>query len=261
MNALEVCPPCLAGMHSFCLQWGLGVDEYCCCDGHTDLMDYARALYRGDDETPSRPAKTNSLGDIGESSTYQPVKQVGKSGYIPADAWAAPQNIGELSDPRSTGRKRAARMFPITPGMVCEWANLKNVGFSPRNIVGCMGNPASDIHHGPDKNTLNNSKTSRGIGIGENVHLICSWCHNAIHAANNKLYPDYDRVLDQDKPWLPMPDIEWDDRVPIPATFEELVAEEQRRREDEERRGKNGQHRGRNSESRSVGDTSVTDDE
>lgn len=238
-----------------CMGWAGPADgKYCCCDGEATLVQYAKALYGIEDETPSRPAKKGVA-----SLEAEPVKNVGESGYIAPDAWASPQNIGELTDPRSTGRKRAARMYPITPGMVCEWANLKNIGFSPRNIVGCMGNPASDIHHGPDKNTLNNSKITRGIGSGENVHLICSFCHNRVHSENDKFYPDYDRVLDQDKPWLPVADT-WDDPVPIPASFDELAAEEKRRRDDLERRGKDVNDSGRNSKPRDHGDTSVADD-
>src|SRR5690606_5035839 len=108
--------------------------------------------------------------------------------------------IGTLSDPASTGRKRVAEMYPIPVGLVCEWANKQHCGGGVEPIVGCLGNPATDIHHGPDKNTLNNAKVSRGIGVQENVHLVCSFCHNTWHARNNSFYPDYDRIEDQAKP-------------------------------------------------------------
>lgn len=256
MNILEACPACLSGAHSICSVPQTPEMLYCCCNGMATLEGFVRALYGSDDETPSRPAKT-TLALVAPVET----KTVGRSGYIAPEAWASPSNIGELTDPRSTGRKRADRMYPITPGQVCEWANLKNVGFGPVNIVGCMGNPASDIHHGPDKNTLNNSKMSRGVGFGENVHLICSPCHNKWHALNNQFYPDYDRVEDQTKPWLPVTDFDWADRtVPIPASFDELTAEEKARREDLERRGKDVNDAGRNSKPRDAGNTDIADD-
>ena len=34
----------------------------------------------------------------------------------------------ELTDVLSTGRKRAAQLFPLEEGMICEWAGLLNAG-------------------------------------------------------------------------------------------------------------------------------------
>lgn len=92
----------------------------------------------------------------------------------------------EMRDVTSTGRKRAAREFPITDGMECEWSGLKNAGGGVVPIVGCNGNKLRLVrggyarHHGPDKSTLNNSPG--------NVHRICPTCHNRWHAANDKYY-------------------------------------------------------------------------
>ena len=89
----------------------------------------------------------------------------------------------EVSDPKSTGRKRAVLVKPITEGMLCEWTKLKNAGGGIFPIVGCLGNPATNVHHGPDKNTLNNNL--------ENLHRICSVCHNRWHTRNDPTYsPD-----------------------------------------------------------------------
>lgn len=263
LNYDNVCPSCIAGVHSSCVSAFRGASDgtFCCCDGEANLRDYLafklRQEYEG--ETPTPSAKKNAL--FAPAFTADPVleKTGGESGYIHPDAWASTADIGTLTDPRSTGRKRADRLFPITPGMVCEWARLKNVGGGPKPITGCMGNPASDLHHGPDKNTLNNSKMSEGIGFGENVHRICSFCHNLWHALNDEFYPPYDRVEDQAQPWLPHTDFEWGPQISEAASFDELVAEEQRREEDRLRRGK--ETHGRNSKPRDDGDRAVADDE
>lgn len=99
-----------------------------------------------------------------------------------------------LNDPISTGRKRAARLFPIAPGQVCEWAWHKHCGGGVEPIVGCTGRPATNIHHGPDKSTLNNDRAT-------NISIICEFCHNRWHGANDKYYVEprpKDNLL-----WLP----------------------------------------------------------
>lgn len=101
---------------------------------------------------------------------------------------AEPKALGEITDVLSTGRKRAAMLYPIYPGMVCEWSGLEFAGGGVEPIVGCNGNliyPTKDgsagtVHHGPDKNTLNNHPA--------NVHRICWSCHQTWHAKNNRYY-------------------------------------------------------------------------
>lgn len=106
----------------------------------------------------------------------------------------------DVGDLESTGRKRAARYYPIPkegePGypMVCEWSKLAFAGGGVIPIVGCNGNLAKAIHHGPNKNTLANH-------VG-NVHRICPTCHNRFHTANDKFY-EGERPKG-DVPWLPV---------------------------------------------------------
>lgn len=88
----------------------------------------------------------------------------------------------DITDPKSTGRKRAAVLYPITEGMLCEWASLKNAGGGQFPIVGCPGNIAVARHHGPDKNTLNNEQG--------NVHRICEHCHNRWHTRNDPVFEE-----------------------------------------------------------------------
>ena len=104
----------------------------------------------------------------------------------------------EITDVQSTGRKRAAAMYPITEGMICEWSKLAKAGGGVVPIVGCLGNLAVNIHHGPDKNTLNNNP--------ENIHRICSPCHNYWHAKNDEYYGERPPGTE---PFIPLDGNEW----------------------------------------------------
>ena len=91
-----------------------------------------------------------------------------------------------LKDPKSTGRKEAARLYPLNRERDCEWAHLSQAGGGKHPIKGCavrfgQAKKQEHRHHGPDKNTMNNEKG--------NVHRICTFCHNLWHAANDE---DYD---------------------------------------------------------------------
>jgi hypothetical protein len=91
-----------------------------------------------------------------------------------------------LTDQQSTGRKRAAKLYPLNSGDYCEWSGKSEQGGGKTPIAGCGLRPGSVIglqqcrHHGPDKNTLNNE--------AGNVHRICTPCHNEWHAKNDKDY-------------------------------------------------------------------------
>lgn len=126
----------------------------------------------------------------------------------------------EVTDVLSTGRKRAAILLPdISPKnteVICEWAGLKYAGGGKNPIIGCTGNPATNRHHGPDKNTLNNSRENP-----RNLHAICAKCHNRWHAKNDIEYKDFvEEIGGPEK--LPAHDME------TRATEEELVNNELR---------------------------------
>jgi hypothetical protein len=88
---------------------------------------------------------------------------------------------GKLKDQQSTGRKRAARLYPLDETAPCEWLGLKFAGGGRFPIIGCASGTQQARHHGPDKNTLNNDEG--------NVHRICHKCHNRWHTLND---PEYD---------------------------------------------------------------------
>ena len=139
----------------------------------------------------------------------------------------------EVSDVLSTGRKRAAMLYPIYEGMTCEWAGLKHAGGGVEPIVGCNGNKLSpekggkgeliqgDVHHGPDKNTLANEPG--------NAHRICAYCHHRWHAANDKFYgkrpTKEDGSVDGTVPFLPLPEYELVQHDPTTLATEDEIAE------------------------------------
>ena len=116
---------------------------------------------------------------------------------------ASPEDV---TDPTSTGRKRAAFLAPILTGQRCAWAGLKFAGGGIQPILGCDGHELiekkggepplyqGDRHHGPDKNTLNNA-------LGFNLHSICADCHHRWHALND---PGYGKRPDAARPFLPV---------------------------------------------------------
>lgn len=253
MNYSEVCIQCKAGFHEQCESgWDEGLAELqlCCCNGLYSAIAHWKQVMEaelgdmpsGSGASPS-PRVQNSIGGVTTNHDGSARKR-GNSGYIAPAAWPGPKDIGTLADAESTGRKRVKQMYPIKPGTVCEWANLAAAGGGVIPVIGCLGNPATDWHHGPDKNTLDNEKRSLGIGDSENVHIVCAFCHNAWHAANDPHYPEYDRQAQQSEPWLPEGEFEVHDPQSR-ASFDALVEAEQARREKAESHGV--QRRGRTS--------------
>ena len=100
-----------------------------------------------------------------------------------------------VADVKSTGRKRAVLAKPIKPGAPCEWLGLRYAGGGAIPIVGCLEGTQTNIHHGPDKNTLNNRQS--------NLHAICSECHNRWHTLNDSYYPEEN----PGEEWLPEPTV------------------------------------------------------
>ena len=152
----------------------------------------------------------------GDSTDRSGISETGESS-TPRAPGRPPKELGDFLDPISSGRKRAAEAAPITVGLVCEWAYLKHAGGGPVPIQGCLGNPATDRHHGPDKSTLNNE-------VGVNLHRICAYCHNRWHAANDEAYGS-ERPADNSE-WLPET-VEWSPHDPDSrlSKMEALAAE------------------------------------
>ena len=127
----------------------------------------------GQTNGPSEPTLSNSvLGDSGDIvPEAEEEEEVERRTYKDPSAYR---------DQQSTGRKQAAKDFPLNREALCEWATKKNCGGGKFPITGCLANLQQARHHGPDKNTLNNEKG--------NVHRICHQCHNRWHTLNDEDY-------------------------------------------------------------------------
>lgn len=97
---------------------------------------------------------------------------------IPAD-FHGHKLDSSLKDQQSTGRKRAAKAYPLDRDAPCEWIGIKQPGGSAIELPDCINGKQQCRHHGPDYNTLNNDEG--------NVHRICHSHHNYWHAANDLL--------------------------------------------------------------------------
>lgn len=195
----------------------IGSKEDPCFACRAGFYDECHNLWH--DEEPCGDVKFTPTGEVKlENSVDEDGgRREVDSGYI-QDGYDSAKDLSDYKDPISTGRKRAAEMYPISPGMVCEWANLKKAGGGVVPIVGCVGRPASDRHHGPDKNTMNNAPG--------NLHRICDHCHNTWHALND---PHYGDRPPHTEPFLPK-EMEWFEHDPdTRATMDEVLDAERKR--------------------------------
>lgn len=200
-NKEDPCFACRTGFHHECHVWWHWESDDCCCGGEVKFTATGEVKYDSDGSEESGDREVDS-------------------GYI-KDGYEASKDLADYKDPVSTGRKRAAEMYPISPGMVCEWANLKKAGGGVVPIVGCVGRPASDRHHGPDKNTMNNAPS--------NLHRICDFCHNTWHALND---PYYGERPTHTQPFIPKGEkgVDWFDHdANTKATMEEILEAEAKR--------------------------------
>lgn len=88
----------------------------------------------------------------------------------------------EVKDKFSTGRKRAAKLWPLFTDKPCDWRGKKNCGGGKHPIIGCMQGMQQARHHGPVKQVLRNEPG--------NVHRICHACHNRWHTLNDGDYEE-----------------------------------------------------------------------
>lgn len=188
-----------------CVAHRLGLDWECRtpdeCNNSKDAGDdsgggsHSNLLYDSDGGSDSVGSTNDHSFDVDDSD------DVGEdSERIPRTY----KDDSSLKDQQSTGRKRAARWYPLDDTKLCEWAMKSNVGGGPHPITGCLTNLQQARHHGPDKNTLNNDKG--------NVHRICHTCHNRWHTLN-----------DEDYVWNDVQNL----HAPEPATIDDIAANEE----------------------------------
>lgn len=163
------CVNCLANFHTSCLQ------KSCDCSHNSGQpeSDPSPTPREGSaqEELPSEDSDEVEESDLRASSVKR--RSGGsRKGIYKRDAI--------LTDQQSTGRKRAARLYPLDRSAPCQWQGYANVGGGEHPIVGCVHGLQEARHHGPDKAVTNNSQG--------NVHLICHRCHVRWHYANNPTY-------------------------------------------------------------------------
>lgn len=162
------CVSCLQGTPWECRHKGE-------CDGlHNDLpaiSDGSIASVVADFNENVGSGLENSTESVDSSDGHDPTEEPQIRTY---------KDDSSLRDQQSTGRKRAAKAYPLNAEAACEWRMQSNCGGGEHPIVGCHAGLQQARHHGPDKQTLNND-------LG-NVHRICHQCHNRWHTLNDDGY-------------------------------------------------------------------------
>lgn len=169
-----MCPACLLGIKSACTErhhFNPETGKFMSC---IDWANYQTAL-----EPNASPVGEFSSAQIEASEfesdaiTQHVQRERGPGGGFHKDD-------ATLKQPARVGRQRANRAKPIKPGDVCEWSELKYAGGGPVPITGCFRGVAATVHHGPDKDWLNNDLS--------NLHKICTQCHSMYHIKNDMFY-------------------------------------------------------------------------
>lgn len=168
----EICWSCRRGQHNGCA--ALITDTVCDCT-HDNIV-----------QAPPVGTIGNALNlDTEEPDTRKITRRL--------------KNDDAVTDQQSTGRKRAAALYPLKDAngnsLPCDYANLPAPtlpNYMEVQIDGCgirkgtvAGKAQARHHH--DYNTLNNERS--------NVALLCHSCHNLLHAKNDE-YKDaiYERI-------------------------------------------------------------------
>lgn len=167
------CGPCLAGNCADCAnEW---VTDLVCNCTHEEQP------------TPTRP-----VGTIGAALGLEPEEpdSTKKTRRLKSD--------DAVTDQQSTGRKRAAAMYPLKDEngnrIPCDLANKPSPtlpNYMEVQIDGCgvrkgtLASHAQARHHN-NYNTLDNER--------ENVLLLCHSCHNLLHAKND---PFKDKIYER----------------------------------------------------------------
>lgn len=234
----DTCTACRLGFHAECdlawvaMQAGDEYDEQCCCAGAFDLEKALQVEARVD-------LLVGGSGYVTPTGNENPGERASKLREFPAywGTFLGEKPLDEYRDANSSGRKIAAKLAPMEAGLVCEWAWLAQAGGGVVPIIGCPGRPASDRHHGPDKNTMRNE-------LGTNLHRICDWCHNQWHAKNDLFYGERatreDGTIDPTVPFTPAPGLPVHPHDPhTRASDEDVYREDAARRAEARKHGAN----------------------
>jgi hypothetical protein len=181
----EICVPCWRGLHGACN--ALFFEDECSCT-HV-----------------AAPAVGSFKSQIGNALQLEPEE--------PDTRHITRRNKDDqaVTDPQSTGRKRAAKLYPLRNSdgspIPCDLAGKKSPtlpGYYKVQIDGCgirqgsLAANAQSRHHW-SYNTLDNERS--------NIGLLCHSCHNLIHARNDEFKADIYETLYGFKPQ--QEDLKW----------------------------------------------------
>lgn len=178
---IQICRDCLLGQHDKCANTYLDY-HYCTCEHTSTLVD-----------------------------VQAPLSAIGAALIDPADALSGTsddelgnrfkrrlKDEGSLKDIQSTGRKRAAVLYPLKDEngrpIPCDFAGRRNVlpNFMQVQIDGCgtrqgtVAGIAQARHH--HNYTVTDNERS-------NVGLLCHSCHNLLHSKNDPFKDQiYERI-------------------------------------------------------------------
>jgi len=192
-----MCLECASGFHNLCEEGG--------CNGCHATQEVPGIAGLDLTDSGFRPIESGPSGK-GKGQDSGSGQQESRSGSRRRTSDRT-KNDQQLKDPHSTGRKRAVTLHGhADPTQPCEWQGKANCGGGHFPILGCMSGVQENLHHGPDKNTLNNERS--------NIHKICSQCHNRWHTLNDPGYepdghheshsprePERADVLEDNKRW------------------------------------------------------------
>ncbi len=165
-----ICVSCLAKFHSSCLNTS--------CECSLKSHSLGAAPSPTPEEDSNVPDQATDETHVADDDVRLSLRSgSGRSGNSSTRRHKRDAN---LKDQQSTGRKRAARQYPLDRSAPCEWAGNSNCGGGLYPILGCISGLQQARHHGPDKSVSNNEEG--------NVHRICHYCHNRWHSANNAEY-------------------------------------------------------------------------
>jgi hypothetical protein len=169
------CGPCISRNHEDCAnEW---VTELVCNCDHDSAYDII----------PTPPV--GSIGAALNLESEVPDSRTHTRRYKNDDA---------VTDQQSTGRKRAAALYPLKDSngsrIPCDFSNKARClpSYMEVQIDGCGLRPGTfpkhaQARHHNDYNTLNNERS--------NVALLCHDCHNLLHAKNDAFKDNiYERI-------------------------------------------------------------------
>lgn len=187
------CPMCVLEFHAFCSS--PNTESLTCCCSLSTMSEETKGESPLNLSGPTRPVTTIKEVLSPPVANPEPVPPALQGKWKKR---GAPLKAGkDMKSLLATGRARANVVKPLSEGDVCEWRGLRYAGGGVTPLIGCRGNPAESVHHGPNKSVLHNEPT--------NLHKVCQVCHERWHIINDAYYGSV--RPEHGESWLPNPDV------------------------------------------------------